>query len=144
MAGINKVIIIGHLGRDPEIRSTQGGTEVCRLNVATTRQWINKQTQEKMEETEWHRVTVWGKQAVHCNQYLAKGREVYVEGRLKTSSWEKDGIKRYSTDIIAETVQFLGGRPETGDHKHEAQRQEQPTPPVDSLPPPPEDDDIPF
>jgi single-strand DNA-binding protein len=109
MAGINKVIIIGRLGRDPEIRYTQGGQPVCNLNVATSRQWLNKQTNQKEEETEWHRVVVWGKTAEHCNNYLAKGREVYVEGRLKTSSYDKDGQKHYSTDIVAEVVQFLGG-----------------------------------
>ena len=115
MAGINKVILIGNLGRDPEIRYTQGGSPVCKLNLATTRQWLNKQTNERVEETEWHRVTVWGKQAEHCNNYLSKGRSVYVEGRLKTSSYDdKDGNKRYSTEIIAETVQFLGGRVEGG------------------------------
>lgn len=109
MAGINKVIIIGRLGRDPEIRYTQGGQPVCNLNVATSRQWLNKQTNQKEEETEWHRVVVWGKTAEHCSNYLAKGREVYVEGRLKTSSYDKDGQKHYSTDIVAEVVQFLGG-----------------------------------
>lgn len=113
MAGINKVILIGNLGRDPEIRYTQGGQAVCRLNLATTRSWLNRQTNERSEETEWHRVTVWGKQAEHCNNYLAKGRSCYVEGRLRTSSYEdKEGVKRYSTEIVAETVQFLGGRGE--------------------------------
>ena len=114
MAGINKVIIIGNLGRDPELRFTQGGQAVAKLAIATTRKWTNKQTQQTQEETEWHRVTVWGKTAEHCNSYLAKGRQVYVEGRLRTSSYEQDGVKKYSTEIIAETVQFLGGRGDGG------------------------------
>ncbi|EDM80168.1 single-strand binding protein [Plesiocystis pacifica SIR-1] len=111
MAGINKVILVGNLGRDPELRYTQGGTAVARLSVATTRRWRNKQSNEMVEETEWHRVTVWGQTAEHCNNYLSKGRQVYVEGRLQTRSYDdKEGIKRYSTEIIADTVQFLGGR----------------------------------
>ncbi|MFV8750961.1 single-stranded DNA-binding protein [Nannocystaceae bacterium ST9] len=115
MAGINKVILIGHLGRDPELRYMQNGNPVASLNIATSRRWKNKQTNEMVEETEWHRVSVFGVQAEHCNNYLSKGRMVYVEGRLKTRSYDdKDGVKRYSTDIIAEDVQFLGGRGEGG------------------------------
>lgn len=114
MAGVNKVILIGHLGRDPELRYTQGGTPVCQLSVATTRAYTNKNN-DRVEETEWHRVVVWSKQAEHCNNYLSKGRQVYVEGRLQTRSYEdKDGVKKYSTEIIAETVQFLGSRGEGG------------------------------
>ncbi|MBL4683227.1 MAG: single-stranded DNA-binding protein [Nannocystaceae bacterium] len=114
MAGINKVILIGNLGRDPELRYTGSGTAVCQLNIATARSYTNKNN-ERVEETEWHRVTVWSKQAEFCSQYLSKGRQVYVEGRLQTRSYEdKEGIKRYSTDIIADTVQFLGGRGEGG------------------------------
>ncbi len=109
MAGVNKVIIIGNLGRDPELRYTQGGSAVCQLNIATTRRYTNR-TNEQVEETEWHRVVVWGKQAEHCSNYLSKGRQVYVEGRLQTRNYDdKDGVKRYSTEIVAETVQFLGG-----------------------------------
>jgi single-strand DNA-binding protein len=111
MAGINKVILIGNLGRDPELRYTQGGTAVATLNIATTRSYTKTNSNERVEETEWHRVVVWGKQAEFCNQYLTKGRQVYVEGRLQTRNYEdKDGVKRYSTEVIAETVQFLGGR----------------------------------
>lgn len=109
MAGVNKVILIGNLGRDPELKHTQGGTATCKLSLATTRAWTNKQG-ERVEETEWHRVTVWGKSAEHCNNYLAKGRSCYVEGRLRTSSYEQDGVKKWSTEIVADVVQFLGGR----------------------------------
>lgn len=108
--GINKVIIIGNLGKDPELRYTQGGTAVCQLSVATTRTYLKQE--QKVEETEWHRVVVWGKTAEHCGQYLTKGRQVYVGGRLQTRSWDdKDGNKRYTTEVVADTVQFLGGRP---------------------------------
>jgi len=111
MAGVNKAIIVGNLGRDPEIRYTQGGSAVCQLSVATTRAYTNKTTNDRVEETEWHRIVVWGKQAEHCNNFLSKGRQVYVEGRIQTRSYEdKDGVKRYSTEVIADTVQFLGGR----------------------------------
>jgi single-strand DNA-binding protein len=114
MASVNKVIIIGNLGRDPEMRYTQGGSPVTSLNIATTRVYTNK-SNDRVEETEWHRVTVWGKQAEACNQYLSKGRQVYVEGRLQTRSYEdKEGVKKYSTEIVAEVVQFLGGRGEGG------------------------------
>jgi len=110
MAGVNKVIIIGNLGADPELKTTNSGTSVCRLSVATTRSWKNKDSGELQSETEWHRITVWGKTADHCNNYLAKGRQVYVEGRLRTSSYEQDGIKKWSTEIVADEVQFLGSK----------------------------------
>ena len=113
MAGVNKAIILGHLGRDPEIKYMQSGQPVCKLNIATSRRYTNKNN-EAVEETEWHRVSVWGKQAEHCNNFLTKGRQVYVEGRLRTSSYDKDGQKHYTTEIVADTVQFIGGRGEGG------------------------------
>ena len=108
MAGVNKAIILGHLGRDPELRYLQSGQPVCKLNIATSRRYTNKQN-ESVEETEWHRVSVWGKQAEHCNNFLTKGRQVYVEGRLRTSSYDKDGQKHYTTEIKADKVVLLGG-----------------------------------
>jgi single-strand DNA-binding protein len=113
MAGVNKAIILGHLGRDPELKYLQNGQPVCKLNIATSRRYTNKNN-EAVEETEWHRVTVWGKQAEHCNNFLTKGRQVYVEGRLRTSSYDKDGQKHYTTEIVADTVQFIGGRDGAG------------------------------
>ena len=108
--GVNRAIILGRLGTDPEVKYTQSGTAVTRFNVATNESWLNKEGQ-KEERTEWHRIVVWGKQAENCGQYLAKGRQVYVEGRLQTSNWEdKEGIKRYTTEIIANTVQFIDSR----------------------------------
>jgi len=107
---LNKVMLIGNLGRDPELRYTQSQQPVCQLSVATTRVYTNRNN-DRVEETEWHRVVVWGKQGELCNQYLTKGRQVYVEGRLQTRSWEdKDGNKKYSTEIVADFVRFLGGR----------------------------------
>jgi single-strand DNA-binding protein len=109
MASINKVIIIGNLGADPELRYTPGGQAVCDLRIATTDQWTDKSGGRK-EQTEWHRVVVWGKQAENCSQYLSKGRQAYIEGRLRTRQWDdKDGNKRSTTEIVAQTVQFLGG-----------------------------------
>ena len=106
---VNKVIIVGRLGQDPELKYTPSGAGVCNFSVATTESWADKSGQ-KQERTEWHRIVVWGKLAELCNQYLSKGRQAYIEGRLQTRSWEgKDGQKRYTTEINAATVQFLGG-----------------------------------
>lgn len=114
MAGVNKVIIVGRLGANPEVRYTANGQAVGRLNIATSEQWNDKASGQKQERTEWHRVVVWGKMAEICNQHLTKGRQVYVEGRLQTRSWDdkNTGQKRYSTEINASTVQFLGSASE--------------------------------
>ncbi len=141
MAGVNKVIILGNLGQDPEVHEMKSGTKVCRLNVATTRKWKSKETNEQVEETEWHRISVWGPQADPCMKYLKKGRQVYVEGRLRTSSYEKDGVKKYSTEIVADTVQFIGGRNDGGGQG--GGNSESP-PPKDDNYRPPDDDDIDF
>ncbi len=108
MAGVNKVIIVGRLGADPEIRQVGNGGNVARLSVATSENWVDKEGQ-KQERTEWHRIVVWGKLAEICGRHLSKGRQVYIEGRLQTRSWEDQGVKKYSTEIVANTVQFLGG-----------------------------------
>lgn len=110
MAGVNKVILVGRLGRDPEIRYFQDGTAVCNFSIATSEEWTDNATGEKREKTEWHRIVAFRKLGEVCGQYLAKGRQVYVEGRLQTRSWEQDGQTRYTTEIVASTVQFLGGR----------------------------------
>lgn len=117
MAGINKVILVGRLGGDPEIRYTQQGVAVTNFNIATSETWMDK-TGGKQEKTEWHRVVVWGKMAETCSQYLAKGRQVFVEGRLQTRQWDdKDGNKRYTTEVVASTVQFLDRGAGTGADK---------------------------
>jgi single-strand DNA-binding protein len=108
MSGVNKVIIVGRLGQDPELKSVGSGQSVARLSVATSESWLSKDGQ-KQEKTEWHRVVVWGKQAENCAKHLSKGRQVYVEGRLQTRSWDDpSGVKKYSTEIVANNVQFLG------------------------------------
>ena len=110
MASVNKVILVGNLGRDPELRYTQGGQAVANFTLATNEKWSDKQGNPQ-ERTEWHRIVVWGKQGENCAQYLQKGRSVYVEGRLQTREWEdREGNKRTTTEINAQTVQFLGGR----------------------------------
>jgi len=109
MASVNKAIILGNLGRDPELRHTPAGKAVATLRIATNEDWTD-QSGERQERTEWHTVVVWGRQAENCNQYLKKGRSVYIEGRLSTRKWQdKDGKDRYSTEIVADRVQFIGG-----------------------------------
>jgi single-strand DNA-binding protein len=111
MASVNKVIIVGNLGRDPEVRYTPNGSAVCNVSVATTRSWKNKESNEKSEETEWHRVVFYDKLAEIAGEYLKKGRSVYVEGRLKTRKWQdKDGVEKYTTEIVASDMQMLGSR----------------------------------
>jgi len=104
----NKVIILGRLGADPDLRSSPSGVTTCRLSIATNRNWTDK-SGEKKEETEWHRVVFFGRAAEVLDQYLKKGQQLYVEGRLKTSKYEKDGVERYSTDIIGETFNYISG-----------------------------------
>ncbi|HJV59604.1 MAG TPA: single-stranded DNA-binding protein [Albitalea sp.] len=111
MASVNKVIVLGNLGRDPEVRYTPNGNAVCNLRIATTRNWKNRDSGEKQEETEWHSVVLYDRQAEIAGEYLKKGRSVYIEGRLKTRKWQdKDGNDRYTTEIIGESMQLLGGR----------------------------------
>ena len=111
MSGINKAILIGRLGSDPEVRYTPSGVAVANFNIATSEEWKDKDTGEKKERTEWHRIVAWSKLGEICGEYLSKGRQVYIEGRIQTRSWEdRDGNKRYTTEIIANDVQFLGGR----------------------------------
>lgn len=108
--GVNKAIIVGNCGRDPEIRHTAGGTAVVNLTVATSEQWRDKQTGEKKENTEWHNVVLFGKLGEIAGEYLKKGRTVYIEGRLQTRKWQdKDGQDRYTTEIVASDMQMLGG-----------------------------------
>ncbi len=143
MAGVNKVILIGNLGRDPELRYTQGGQPVTNFTLATSENWTDRQSGERQERTEWHRIVVWGRTGEMCAKYLAKGRTVYVEGRLQTREWEdKEGQKRRTTEINAQTVQFLGGPRGEG-------RGDGPGPgpgpgPGGGEPAGPPDDDIPF
>ncbi|AMB83988.1 single-stranded DNA-binding protein [Pseudomonas agarici] len=172
--GVNKVILVGTCGQDPEVRYLPNGNAVTNLSLATSEQWTDKQTGQKVEKTEWHRVSMFGKVAEIAGEYLRKGSQVYIEGKLQTREWEKDGIKRYTTEIIVDmqgTMQLLGGRPQQGDQqgggsydqsapRQQAPRQQAPRPqqsaPQQSRPAPQQtapqpapdfdsfDDDIPF
>ena len=110
MAGLNKAMLIGRLGRDPEIRYSQQGTAVVNFTLATNEQWTDKNTGEKQERTEWHRVVAFGKPAEILEKYLSKGSQVYIEGRLQTRNYEKDGQTHYTTEIVVNDFVFLGGR----------------------------------
>ena len=111
MASVNKVILIGNLGRDPEVRYTPSGSAVCNVTLATTRSWKSKESGEKVEETEWHRIVFYDRLAEIAGEYLKKGRSIYVEGRLKTRKWtDKDGAEKYTTEVIAQEMSMLGSR----------------------------------
>ena len=119
--GVNKVILVGTCGQDPEVRYLPNGNAVTNLSLATSEQWTDKQTGQKVEKTEWHRVSMFGKVAEIAGEYLRKGSQVYIEGKLQTREWEKDGIKRYTTEIVVDmqgTMQLLGGRPQ-GDQQNQ-------------------------
>jgi single-strand DNA-binding protein len=109
MAGVNKVILVGNLGQDPELRYTTGGTAVCKLRIATSEKWTG-QDGEKKEKTEWHTVTFWRKLAEVCGQWLHKGQQLYIEGSIQNEAWEQDGVKRYGYSIQGRTMQMLGGK----------------------------------
>ena len=144
MASVNKVILIGNLGRDPELRYTREGNGVANMNIATTDRWRDKEGNPQ-ERTEWHRVVVWGKQAENCAQYLQKGRSVYVEGRLQTREWEdKEGNKRWTTEIVAQNVTFLGSRGDAAGGGRSAPSGGAPGPDASGPPPSGDGDDIPF
>ena len=111
MAGVNKVLLIGRLGRDPEVRYTPDGTAIANFSIATSEEWKDKKTGEKQERTEWHRIVAFRRLGEICGEYLSKGRQVYIEGRLQTRDWQdKDGNKRYTTEIVASQMQMLGSR----------------------------------
>ncbi|KPG82170.1 single-stranded DNA-binding protein [Pseudomonas sp. RIT-PI-o] len=115
--GVNKVILVGTCGQDPEVRYLPNGNAVTNLSLATSESWTDKQTGQKVEKTEWHRVSLFGKVAEIAGEYLRKGSQVYIEGKLQTREWEKDGIKRYTTEVVVDmqgTMQLLGGRPQNG------------------------------
>ena len=155
MGSVNKVILVGNLGADPELKYTPSNRPVCNLSVATNEVWKDKAGQ-KQERVEWHRVNVWGDQAELCSKYLAKGRMVYVEGRIQTRKWQdKEGKDRYTTEVVADRVVFLGGQGPGaegaggggGGSKKRGWGEESQTPAAadaPSGPPPSDDDNIPF
>lgn len=150
--GVNKVILVGTCGQDPDVRYLPNGNAVTNLSLATSEQWTDKRSGEKVERTEWHRVSLFGKVAEIAGEYLRKGSQCYIEGKLQTREWEKDGIKRYTTEIIVDingTMQLLGGRPQGQVPDRQPRQQQRPArqqqnqqaapPDSDSF-----DDDIPF
>ena len=136
MAGLNKVILIGNLGSDPEMRYTASGTAVCKFSLATSRKFTGKDGQ-KQEKTEWHRIVAWTKLAEICGQYLSKGKQVMIEGRIEYGSYEKDGVKHYTTDIIADNMIMLGSPGGRGQER-------EPEPPFGQPQGGTPEDDIPF
>jgi single-strand DNA-binding protein len=111
MASVNKVILIGNLGRDPEVRYAPSGAAICNITLATSRSWKDKQTGDRQEETEWHRIVFYDRLAEIAGEYLKKGKSIYVEGRLKTRKWtDKDGVEKYTTEVIAQEMTMLGSR----------------------------------
>ena len=163
MASVNKVILVGNLGRDPEVRYSPDGAAICNVSIATTSQWKDKASCERREETEWHRVVFYNRLAEIAGEYLKKGRSVYVEGRLKTRKWQdkETGADRYSTEIVADQMQMLGGREGGGEMggggdsggfsqppARRAPQQQQPRPAAPAAAPASNladmDDDIPF
>lgn len=146
---VNKVILVGNLGKDPEVRYTSGGQAVANMSVATERSWFDKQANKRVKETEWHAIEAWGKLAELCGEHLEKGRQVYIEGRLKTETWDdkKDGSKRSRVKIVADNVRFLGSakdarsRPKSESDRDRDERGRPADEPRGHEPP---SDDIPF
>ena len=123
--GVNKVIIVGNMGADPEMRYTASGAAVANLNVATSEEWKDKQTGEKKGSTEWHRVVMFGKLAEIAGEYVKKGQQIYLEGKLQTRKWQgQDGQDRYTTEIVANEMQMLGGKPQGGQGQRQAPQQQ--------------------
>ncbi len=134
MAGVNKVILVGNLGSDPEMRYTADGTAVCNFRIATTERFKDREGNWQ-DRTEWHRIVAWRKLAEICGQYLSKGKQVYIEGKIHNKTWEKDGVKQYSYEIWTDTMQMLGQA------RGQEREVEAPfTPPEGGVP----EDDIPF
>ncbi|MFP4184561.1 MAG: single-stranded DNA-binding protein [Halorhodospira sp.] len=137
--GVNRAIILGNLGRDPEVRYTQGGTAVANLNIATSESWKDKRTGEQQTKTEWHRVTLWARLAEVAGQYLRKGSKVYIEGQLQTRKWQdQSGQDRYTTEIVGREMQMLGGGDQQQQQPSQQQQQQEPEAPQDF------DDSVPF
>ena len=141
---VNKAIVIGNLGADPELRYTQTGQAVANFRIATNERWTDKDGAQQ-ERTEWHKIVVWGRQAENCDKYLSKGRQVYVEGRIQTREWEdRDGNRRWTTEIVAQNVQFLSGGAGGGGGSYDGSYEQQDPGPEAGFDQSFNDDDIPF
>lgn len=126
MSGVNKAIILGNVGNDPEVKYMPNGNAVANLSIATSETWKDKSTSDKQEKTEWHRIVAFGKLAEIIEKYVKKGSKLYIEGKLQTRSWKKDGQKHYSTEIVANSMQMLDSRSETGNGRDQQPQQSQP------------------
>lgn len=145
--GVNKVILIGNVGGDPETRYMPNGNAVTNITLATTDSWKDKQTGQLQERTEWHRVVLFGKVAEIAGEYLRKGSQCYIEGRLQTREWEKDGVKRYTTEVVVDmggAMQLLGGKSEGGQQQAARQQPQRQQPSQQPAPPEFDDTDMPF
>lgn len=138
---INKVILVGNVGADPEVRSLDNGIKMARVRLATTERVYNKEKNETKEVTEWHNITLWRGLAEVVDKYIRKGSQLYIEGKLRTREYEKDGVKHYTTDIVAEELKMLGKREAVS---QSAPQMAQQTPPTQTIDPLPFDDEIPF
>lgn len=144
MAGVNKVILVGNLGRDPEIRTLESGVKVARFSLATTESYNDRNTGQRVDQTEWHNVVLWRGLAEIAEKYLRKGNQVYVEGKLQTRSYQdKDGITKYSTEVVGQNMNMLGGRSTASEASYEPSNQST-TPPANPVDLPEETDDLPF
>ena len=143
-SGINKVILVGNLGQDPEVKYTAGGAAVTTLSIATSESWKDKDTGNEQERTEWHRVVLWRRLAEIAGEYLKKGSKVYIEGSLQTRKWEQDGVTRYTTEINARDIQFLASRGSSNNSYAYDQSPPEGQEPQDVSQSSIEDDDIPF
>ena len=140
---VNKVILVGNLGSDPEVKTTPSGAQVANFSLATSESWTDKTSGEKQEKTEWHRLVLWRKLAEIAGQYLNKGAKIYVEGKLQTRSWDENGQKRYTTEVVVDQMEMLGG--DRGERQNApAARYEQPAPAPYVASGSSDDDDLPF
>ncbi len=143
MAGVNKVILVGNLGKDPEVRHLENGASVANFSIATTETYKDRTTGERKDQTEWHNIVLWRGLAEVAEKYLKKGSQVYIEGKLRTRSWEKDGITRYTTEVVGDNMTMLGGKSDSngGSQGDQYQQQSEPAPSASS-----DDatDDLPF
>lgn len=144
MAGVNKVILVGNLGKDPEVRHLENGASVANFSIATTETYKDRTTGERVDQTEWHNIVLWRGLAEVAEKYLKKGSQVFIEGKLRTRSWEKDGITRYTTEVVGDNMTMLGGKGDSGGGSQGNQSQQQSEPAAPSAPTSDATDDLPF
>ena len=144
MSGVNKVILVGRLGKDPEVRHLENGATVANFSIATSETYKDRQTGERREQTEWHNVVLWRGLAEVAEKYVKKGDMIYVEGKLRTRSWEKDGVTRYTTEVVGDNMTMLGGGNSGNSGAAQGSQMEQPSQSVENAPVDDATDDLPF